>query len=159
MKNDILKLAVIPGLVLLVVTIVRARLEITSPDSALTHALSANYATLIVLVVWPILMLAAGASLKRYLWVMAAYLLFVRLPIAVVYTMSVAQDWRVEATGEAARYTVQVTPEGGTPSALLVFLGTFSFPFLGTLIASVITWSLVWAIGFRTRRPYAAAAA
>lgn len=159
MKRTYLVFAVVPGLVLLAVTIIRARLEISDPDALLTHIVSVNYPTLVILVLWPLLMMAQGLSLKQYAAVMALLLLLVRLPIAVVYTMAYDQGWTVEATGEPVRYILQVTEGGAEPATPVVFLGTFFFPFTAILISSIITWSLVWLIGYRGRRPFAAAPA
>ncbi|MAG55253.1 MAG: hypothetical protein CMJ83_03085 [Planctomycetes bacterium] len=156
MKRNYVTFALIPGVILLVVTIIRARLEITDPDSTLTHIVSASYPTALILFLWPILMLTGGLALRQYLGVMVATGVAIRLPIAIVYTMACAQEWAVEATGEPVRYVLQSDPDGKV-GTVGVFLGTFFFPTISFIVVSFVLWSLVWAIGFRNRRPYAAA--
>ena len=160
MQSTYLKFAVIPGLILLAVSVVRARLEISDPDGAFTHAMSANYPTVVILLTWPVLLMRKGLALRQYLGVMAATIFLIRFPIAVIYSMAVAQSWTVEGTEEPVRYVVQNTSKAGeVAGAVRVFAETLLAPTVSGVIASCLLWSIIWAIGFRGKRPFAAASA
>ena len=154
-KSDFIRFAVIPGVVLLAVSLIRVQLEFSDPDGAVTHAVSANYPSLLILALWPFLMLRRGWSLKRFMGMMAATFALARLPIAAIYGMAVAQSWEVESTGAPTRYMEQGLEISASP--VIVFLVTLFVPFTGAMVISFISWSVTWALRFRGSRPFSEA--
>ena len=156
MKKILFPYVILPALLLGLVTILRAWMEVQSPESTATKLLSATVLSLIWTVSMPTVMLKKGLTLVQAL--LAGFVFFVlhRLFIGAVYAMAWAGKWTVEGTDEPVRYVKQIQDQSPDASTMAVFLGgnTF-FPVGFGLVFLFVLWTITWAIGFRGKRPFA----
>ena len=154
MRPFLVPLVLVPAVLLLVVTVVRAWLEVNAPDTA--KFVSANVLSLVWLVAAPIVLLRRGASLGVGIGVAALFLLLFRLPVGIVYGLAIGQGWTVAETGEPVRYVVQAEADiGADPSPWIAVAANTLMPVAFGLVPFLVVWIVAWAIAFRGARPLA----
>lgn len=159
MKHILVPYVLVPVAILAVVTVVRAWLEVNSPDAAATDFVSANVLSLLWTLVVPALLLRRGASIGQGLLAGLLFYVMHRAVIGGVYALAWADQWKVGETMRPVRYVKQVrevVPDDA--SALQVFLGATFFPVPFGLVMLLVVWTITWAVAFRSKRPFARAA-
>ena len=159
MKKYLFPYAIAPALVLGLLTVLRAWLEIQSPEGTLTRLISVVVLSLVWTLVMPAVMLKKGLSLMQGMLAAFVFYLLHRAFVGAAYALAWANKWTVEGTDEPVRYVKQVQdsiPDGGAaPSTAIVFLSNLlTVPFGLALL--LVVWTITWAIAFRKTRPYAA---
>jgi hypothetical protein len=152
-KQALLRFALIPGLVLPVVTLVRAQLEVRAPAAPITWWVSSTGPTLLLLLVWPALLLRRGMSLGGALVVMFVLLLLARLPISAVYALAWNGHWTVAGTDRPVRYVAQSQSMFAGVGGFAVFWRTLVGPVVVGTVVSLLVWFVAWRVAFRGKRP------
>ena len=158
MKRYLFRYAIAPALVLGLLTVVRAWLEIQSPDGMLTKLISVVVLSLVWTLVMPAVMLKRGLSLMQGM--LAALIFFVlhRAFVGGAYALAWANKWTIEGSDDPVRYVRQIqgsVPDGDAlPSTTAVFLSNL-FPVPAGLIFMLLFWTITWVVAFRKTRPYA----
>lgn len=153
-----LRFAVLPAALLLVVTCARSYLEIHHPEQA--NLVSAMTLLIAMNLVWPAIFLAKGATFAQFLKVNLLLIVLVRAPIAAMYALAFAGQWKVEGTGEFVRYIVQFTDgKQGFKLALdtnpaIIFAVSLVFSTLFHLVQTLVAYTLTWAVAFRSKRSF-----
>ena len=156
MKKILVLYALIPAGILILVTLLRAWLEVNSPDNA--KFASANVLGMVWVLGAPALMLKKGLSLGQGLLAGLVFFVLHRAVIGGVYAMAWANQWTVAGTETPVRYvrqTPEQTPDG---SAIVVFLQTGLTPVPFGIGLLLVIWAITWAIAFRGKRGFVSAA-
>ena len=156
MKKILVPYALIPAAILILVTVLRAWLELNSPDIA--KFASANVLSMVWMLGAPALMLKKGLSLVQGLLAGLVFFVLHRAVIGGVYAMAWANQWTVAGTETPVRYVVQTRDQSPDASATVVFLQTAFFPVAFGLVFLLVIWAITWAIAFRGKRGFASAA-
>ena len=155
MGRALLQLAVVPAILLGLVTAWRVSMELSDPSNPIMPWVSANGLSVVWMFVLPALLLRRGLSLGGGLLVAFVFFLLFRLPIGVVYGLAWDGQWTVESTGELTRYVTDTQEMGGDVSAgMLTVMATF-LPLAFGMVFTVVLWSVYWVVAFRGRRPFA----
>ncbi len=153
-----LRFAVLPAAVLLVITCARSYLEIHHPEHA--NMVSAMTLLIAMNLVWPAIFLAKNATFGQFLKVNLLLILLVRAPIAAMYGLAFAGQWKVEGTGEFVRYIVQFTDGKQGPKLALdtnpfiIFAVSLFFSTLVHLVMTLVAYALTWAGAFKSKRSF-----
>lgn len=146
MKRDILLFAVLPGIVLAMVTLLRARLELAVPDSPWTAIAGVNIPTL--LLVPALCFVLRRRPYKQFLLLVLLLLLLIRIPVGLVYFLAWAGSWEVEGTGQPVRYITDFArPDGTIPG-----LAPWQVGLVATLGAVAAGMLVAAALGYLLRR-------
>ncbi len=157
--TPIVRFGLVPGLILLPLTVLRAWLEVNHPDAAAMKVLSVFALGALWIILSSILMLRAGHSLWSMIKTAAVFAFIYRGAIAAAYALAWAYRWKTPSGGPT-RYEVQLRefkmPEDASPWLVLVF--NWVMPALIHVAFAALVWFIAWAIAFRARRPAVAAA-
>ena len=156
MKQDLIKFALIPGIVCAGLTWWRYQLEVTDPDGPMTQYVSVSILTL--LLVFAIIWYLRHRKMGHFLLVLLVALLLVRIPIGLAYASSWENKTTVQGTTEPVRYVTDILTEaekmGQDPAEIktaFVAAGTTLFPVaFGMVIGLVGGLLLRW--GNKNRR-------
>jgi hypothetical protein len=157
--SPVVRFGLIPALVSLPLTAVRAWLETAHPESLATKLLSVFVLGLAWFFVSAALILRQRGSFKTFLKTAAVFCALFRAGIAVPYALAWTQSWTTPE-GAPARYVVQIRDmTKGEMPADASFLRVFLFFWVAPAIVHVAMACVAWLIvrfGF-FRRPAASA--
>ncbi len=149
-RSNVVRLAVVPGLITVPLTALRAWLEVNHPGEGITTLVSLNGLALAWILAFAVMMRRGGRRFAAFFFTLSVFCTIYRLAIGVVYTLAWAQSWRT-VTGNPTRYQRDMidafaqmkleSPEQA--SAGLVFACTALFPIVTQLVFGCITWLLV----------------
>jgi hypothetical protein len=149
-QSRVIRYGVIPALITIPLTGLRAWLEVHHPGEMITKLVSLNVLALIWIIYFAVQMRRSGARIGAYLAVLAVFSVIYRLVISAVYALAWAQEWRTSA-GELTRYQREMI-EGLTQmkieapeqaSAGMVFAFTSFFPIVVHIVGGTIIWFIV----------------
>jgi hypothetical protein len=158
MQRTLLPYVVFPAVVLGIVTVLRAWMEVRSPDATVTRLLSASVLSLLWVLCVPALLLKRGHSLLHGLLLGLLFFLLHRPVIGAVYAMAWAGRWTVAGGSDPVRYVAQTQAATPDASPMEVFVRATLPPVPFGLALLFAVWAITWAIAFRGKRPFAAAA-
>lgn len=149
-RSNMFRLGVVPALITIPLTALRAWLEVDQPGGTITKLLSLNVLALIWIIFVAVRMRRSGARIGAYVAVVAVFSVLYRLAISAVYALAWAQEWRT-AMGTVTRYQRDMIEaftrmEIAAPeqvSAGLVFAFTAAFPIVAHVVAGTIIWFVV----------------
>lgn len=149
-RSDILRLGVIPALITIPLTAVRAWLEVGHPGAALTRLVSLNVVGFLWIVCLALRLRRQGARFRAYLSVLAAFCAIYRGAIGAVYALAWAQNWQTSG-GSPLRYQREMidaftqmgidAPEHA--SAVLVFVCSGLVPIVTHTILGSVVWLVI----------------
>src|SRR5215213_6458436 len=102
-QSNVIRYGVIPALITIPLTGLRAWLEINHPGEMITKLVSLNVLALIWIIYVAVQMRRSGARIGSYLAVVAVFSLIYRAAISAVYALAWAQKWKT-ADGSMTRY-------------------------------------------------------
>jgi hypothetical protein len=149
-RSNVIRYGVIPALITIPLTALRAWLEVNHPGEMITKLVSLNVLALIWIIYVAVRMRRSGARIGAYLAVVAVFAVIYRVAISAVYTLAWAQNWKT-AGGTPTRYQREMidsfaqmkieAPEQA--SAGLVFAATSFFPIVMHVVVGTIIWFVV----------------
>jgi hypothetical protein len=149
-QSNVIRYGVIPALVTIPLTGLRAWLEVTHPGEMITKLVSLNVLALIWIIYVAVQMRRSGARIGAYLAVVAVFSVIYRVVISAVYALAWAQKWKTSG-GALTRYQREMidaftemkieAPEQA--SAGLVFAFTVFFPIVMHIVVGTIIWFII----------------
>jgi hypothetical protein len=149
-RSNVIRYGVIPALITIPLTALRAWLEVNHPGEMITKLVSLNVLALVWIIYVAVQMRRSGARVGAYVAVLAVFSVIYRLAISAVYALAWAQKWKT-AGGAPTRYQREMldgltqmkieAPEQA--SAGLVFAFTSFFPIVMHIVVGTVIWFIV----------------
>jgi hypothetical protein len=150
LQSNVIRYGVIPALITIPLTALRAWLEVNHPGETITKLVSLNVLALIWIIYCAVRMRRSGARIGAYLAVVAVFSVIYRVAISAVYALAWAQEWKTPG-GAPTRYQREMidaftemkiaAPEQA--SAGLVFAFTSFFPIVTHIVVGAIIWFVI----------------
>ena len=149
-RSNVIRYGVIPALITIPLTGLRAWLEVNHPGELITKLVSLNVLALIWIIYVAVQMRRSGARIGAYLAVLAVFSVIYRMVISAVYALAWAQNWKTTG-GALTRYQREMidaltqmklaAPEQA--SAGMVFAVTSFFPIVMHIVVGTIIWFII----------------